>query len=125
MKAKFERPIVLTGYTIRADTPCGGFYLTLNECNNKLCEVRMTLGKSGTCFNIMFQTIGILLSVMLQEGIPKEKIKKTLYNQFGGHCGQTIWQDGIRYHSCIDYAISKILEDMASRGEITLEEKEN
>jgi len=123
MISKFKRPDVLEGYTRKADTPCGTFYLTLNECDNKLCEVRMTLGKSGTCFNIMFQTISLLLSVMLQEGIPKDKIKRTLYNQFGGSCGNVIWHEGEKYHSCIDYAIARMFEDMASRGEITIEEE--
>ena len=120
--AKFKRPDVLNGYTQQISTPCGAFYLTLNEHEGKLAEVRMTLGKSGTCYNIMFQTIAILLSVMLQEGIPRSKIKKTLEKQFEGSCGQRIFYKGEEYQSCIDFTITKVLEDLASRGEITLEE---
>ena len=117
---KTKRPECLTGYTRRLPTPCGSLYLTLNENEGKLCEVRMTLGKSGSCYNIMFQTIALLISVMLQEGVSREKIKKTLENQFEGNCGQVIWYDGAKYHSCIDFVIQKILEDLASRGEVTL-----
>jgi ribonucleoside-diphosphate reductase alpha chain len=115
------RPEVLEGYTQRLETPCGDLYLTLNECENKLCEVRMILGKSGTCYNIVFQTIALLLSVMLQEGISKERIKEVLNKQFEGNCGQNIYHSGILYHSCIDFMVKKLLEDMASRGEIQLE----
>jgi len=120
----FDRPEALEGYTPKLKTPCGSLYLTLNECDNKLCEVRVTMGKSGTCMNIMLQTIALLISVMLQSGINKDKIKKVLLNQFEGNCGNTIWYGGERYHSCIDFMIKRILEDMASRGEINLEEEE-
>ena len=119
------RPEVLEGYTQRLPTPCGDLYLTLNEDNGSLCEVRAILGKSGTCYNIMFQTLALFLSVMLQEGISREKIKDILLHQFEGRCGQRIVYKGEVYHSCIDYMITKILEDLASRGEIKLgEEKE-
>lgn len=124
MKEKFNRPETLEGYTQRLPTPCGDLYLTLNEDKGTLREVRATLGKSGSCYNILFQTIALLLSVMLQEGISREKIKRTLENQFEGSCGQSIPYKGEVYHSCIDYIITKILEDMASRGEIKLEVSE-
>ncbi len=124
MESKWKRPEFLDGYTLQIDTPCGPLYLTLNEHENKLCEVRATLGKSGTCYNIMFQTIALFLSVMLQEGIPKSKIKKTLEHQFGGRCGNIIRHRGEEYQSCIDYIITKILEDLGSRGEIKLEEEQ-
>ena len=116
-----ERPECLEGYTQRLSTPCGDLYLTLNEHQGSLCEVRSILGKSGTCYNIMFQTLSMFLSVMLQEGISKEKIKHILLHQFEGRCGQKIFQNGEEYHSCIDYMVIKILEDLASRGEIELE----
>jgi ribonucleoside-diphosphate reductase alpha chain len=115
------RPDVLEGYTQRLPTPCGDLYLTLNECQNSLCEVRMTLGKSGSCTNILFSTIAILISKLLQCGVPKEDIKHLLFHQFGGRCGQKIFHKGEEYFSCIDYVITKMLEDMASRGEISLD----
>lgn len=122
METILDRPEVLEGYTPKLETPCGSLYFTLNEYDSKLCEVRVTMGKSGTCMNIMLQTIALLISVMLQSGISREVIKKALLNQFEGNCGQTIWYKGVRYHSCLDWMIQKMLEDMASREEIRLEE---
>ena len=119
----FKRPEVLEGYTQKLETPCGDLYLTLNELERKLYEVRVTMGKSGTCMNIMQQTIALLLSVMLQSGISKEKIHKVLLNQFEGNCGNGTFYKGERYHSCIDFMIKRILEDLASRGEIKIEEE--
>jgi ribonucleoside-diphosphate reductase alpha chain len=116
-----DRPEVLNGYTSRIPTPCGSLYLTLNENNDKLCEIRATLGKCGSCMNIMLQTIALLISVMLQSNISREKIQKTLENQFEGGCGNIIRYKGEEYNSCIDYIIRKVLEDMGARGEITLE----
>ena len=121
---QFKRPEVLHGYTLKANTPCGTLYTTLNECEGKLREVRITLGKSGTCYNILFQTIAILISVMLQDGMTREKIKKTLFHQFEGSCGQVFYVEGEKYYSCVHFIINKILEDLGSRGEICLEEKE-
>jgi ribonucleoside-diphosphate reductase alpha chain len=115
------RPDCLSGYTQRLQTPCGDLYLTLNEYKNSLCEVRMTLGKSGSCSNILFTTISILISKLLQCGVPKDDIKHLLYHQFEGRCGQKIFNHGEEYHSCIDYVITKMFEDMGSRGEIKLE----
>ena len=119
----YERPEVLEGRTIGLKTPCGGFYLTLNEDGNNLREIRMTLGKPGTCQRLLFETIAILLSVLLQSKIPREKIKKALYHQFEGNCGNNkSWHEGEEYHSCINFTITKIFEDMASRGEISFED---
>ena len=115
MMDKFKRPECLSGRTSMAKTPCGSFFLTLNECGNQLCEVRMLIGKSGNCVRVLFETIAILISVMLQENISKEKITKTLLNQLEANCGNTIWVEGERYHSCIDYAVTKIIEDIESR----------
>jgi ribonucleoside-diphosphate reductase alpha chain len=119
-----ERPEVLEGYTIRLKTPCGPFFVTLNECENKLYEIQMSIGKSGTCQNLLFRTIALLISVLLQSGISKENIAKALSHQMEGNCGNNkIWNEGEAYHSCIDYTFKKIVEDMANRGEIE-EEKE-
>ena len=120
----FIRPEVLDGYSPKLETPCGSLYMTLNECGNKLCEIKVTMGKSGTCMNIMLQTIALLISVMLQSNINKDKIKKALLNQFEGSCGQVIWYKGEKFHSCIDFLVQKVLEDLSARGEIEIEEEE-
>lgn len=119
----YKRPELLEGRTDVLKTPCGSLYLTLNEDNGILREVRITLGKSGSCFNIMLQTIALFISVMLQSNMSREKIKKTLLNQFDGGCGQTIWHNGEKFESCIDWIIGQILSEMASREEITFEKE--
>ena len=115
---KWKRPEVLEGYTLKLPSPCGSFFLTLNEHEDKLREVRMTIGKSGNCQRLLFETIGILVSVLLQEDIPKEKVAKALVNQLEGCCGNRIYDKGAEYTSCIDFMVQKIIEDMGSREEI-------
>jgi len=116
----WKRPEVMRGRSPKLNTPCGTLYLTLNEDGGILREVRINMGKSGSCIGIMFPTIALFISVMLQSNMSREKIKKTLLKQFDGNCGQVIWQEGERFSSCIDWIITKILEEMANRGEIEL-----
>lgn len=120
----YARPEVLNGYSLRLPTPCGKFHLTLNDDGDNLREIRCTMGKSGTCQNILFQTIALFISVMLQSDISREKIKKMLLNQFEGNCGQRIYYKGDQFNSCVDFMITKILEDLGGRGEVEIEEKE-
>lgn len=115
----FKRPDTLEGYTLRLATGhCGSFFLTLNEHDDKLCEVRMSIGKAGSCTKMLFETVAILISILLQSGMSKEKIKDKLINRLDSYCGHKILVEGEEYHSCIDYSIKKILEDMLSRGEM-------
>lgn len=119
----WKRPETLEGHTIRLKTPCGSMFMTINECEEKVCEIMLNLGKSGTCQNLLFRTISLLVSVMLQSGISKDKIYKALDKQMEGNCGNgRIYSDGIEYHSCIDFIFKRIIEELAGRGEIEIEE---
>ena len=123
MENHWKRPTVLEGSTTRLKTPCGSMYVTTNECDNKLCEVMLTLGKSGTCQNLLFRTISLLVSVMLQSNIPKEKIVKAISKQMEGSCGNDkIYFNGTEYYSCIDFVFKRIVEELANREEIKIEE---
>ena len=120
----WKRPDTLEGVTTRLRTPCGSMFVTMNECENKLCEIMLTLGKSGTCQNLLFRTISLLVSVMLQSGISREKIVKLLSHQMEGNCGNgKIYFQGTEYRSCIDFVFRRIIEEFASRKEITIEEE--
>ena len=120
---EFKRPDVLEGRTPRLSTPCGSLFVNLNYCDNKLREVQMTLGKSGTCQNLLFRTISLLLSVLLQSNVKREDIVKAISHQMEGHCGNgKIYYDGEEYYSCVDFVFKSMVEEMAARGEITLEE---
>ena len=118
----FIRPEVLENYTSKIPTPCGSLYLTLCEHKNKLCEVRVTMGKSGSCARLLLETFALLISVLLQTNLPRQKIYKILFHQFEGGCGNLIRFKGEEYNSCIDYIITKVFEDLAMRGEVKLEE---
>lgn len=112
----YERPPVLEGRTIKFPTPCGSLYLTINEDKSKVREVRMRLGKVGYCQRLLLETIAILLSVILQSDIPRQKIIKALSHQMESGCGMgKIWYKGEYYNSCMDYAVEKILEEIALR----------
>lgn len=118
----YKRPEFLNGHTFKQQTPCGNFYLTLNEDNKEcLVEVRMGIGKSGNCVRMLFETIAILISVMLQSDIPRDKIAKTLLNQLEGNCGNRLYNSGDCFHSCLDFSVRKITEDLLNRGEIEKE----
>jgi len=120
----WKRPETLEGSTTRLKTPCGSMFITMNDCDNKLCEVMLTLGKSGTCQNLLFRTISLLMSVMLQSGIPKDKIVKAISKQMEGNCGNgRIYFDGTQYYSCIDFVFKRIVEDLAIREEVKIEEE--
>jgi ribonucleoside-diphosphate reductase alpha chain len=120
-----ERPEVLNGYTQRLKTPCGSFYLTLNELDGKLFEVRMRIGKSGNCVRGLFEFSAILISVLLQAEISRDVIEKALGHQNESNCGNKIYYKGEEYHSCVDYVVKKILEELLNRQEIKAEEEQD
>ena len=125
MNQHFKRPEVLEGSTTKLKTPCGAMYVTVNEFEGKLCEVMLTLGRSGTCQNLLFRVTSLLLSVMLQSDIPREKIVKAISKQMEGNCGQgRIYFNGQEYHSCIDYVFKRITEELLNREEVKAEEEE-
>jgi ribonucleoside-diphosphate reductase alpha chain len=118
---EIDRPESLEGRTIKLDTNCGSFFLTLNEHEGKLFEVRCLIGKSGNCQRNLFEVIGILLSVLLQSNIDRDKIRKILETHMEANCTNTIWHEGDRYYSCVDFTVKKMLEEMAAREEIKIE----
>lgn len=120
---QFIRPEFLEGYTPRLKTPCGSLFVNFNHCDNKLREVQITLGKSGTCQNLLFRTISLLISVLLQSNVKRDDIVKAISHQLEGHCGNgKIYNDGVQYHSCVDFVLKMMLEDLANRGEVKIEE---
>jgi hypothetical protein len=38
------------------------------------------------------------------------------------NCGNKSFQEGTEYHSCVDYVVKQMLEEMAGREEVKLEE---
>lgn len=115
---------VLEGTTEKLPTPCGSFFLTLNEQNGQLFEVCMRLGKQGNCSRALLNLISVLLSVILQSDLSRKEIGNILMKHMETNCGNRIYFKGKEYHSCVDYAIQRMLEELASRGETILGEED-
>jgi ribonucleoside-diphosphate reductase alpha chain len=109
-----KRPPVLNGKTIKTKTECGALYVTLNKDDNgELYETRFVLGKAGTCQNAMFNTLGVLFSILIQQGIPKDKLIRTLKKHMKGiNCGTPFMRDDKKYQSCLDLIGVLISEEL-------------
>lgn len=124
MTIPYNRPDVLDGHTEKINAPCGSVFAIFNTDNNTLKEIGIIKGKAGCCDNLLLRVISLLLSKLLQSNLSREEIRDFLEKQFEGNCGNnTLWVNGLMYHSCIDYIFKRVIEDMISRGEIALEEK--
>lgn len=120
----YQRPEMLSGYTHKLSPSCGSVFVIFNDDGTTAREVGIIKGKSGCCDNLLLRVISLLLSKLLQSGLPREDIRHILEKQFEGNCGNNlIWVDGVSYHSCIDYIFKNILQDMLARKEIVSEEE--
>lgn len=74
-----KRPVVLEGKTHKIKVEgCCNLYATLNKEDNKLSEVMLNLGKKGTCQNTCFYVLGVALSIMMELGVTRDKLIKTM-----------------------------------------------
>ena len=105
-----NRPEVLKGTTEKTKTGCGSLYLTVNEDEQgSPCEVRLQLGKSGSCVRSMLEVIGILLSIIFQhveKVVAVDALKKHLR---GVSCGREFRVNDKRYSSCLDKIAQRVL----------------
>lgn len=112
-----KRKEVLSGKTTRIKTACGSFFLTLNQQDGELAEVRMELGKSGNCQKGLLHLIAVLISYTLQATDDPKEIKKFVQKHLVGViCGNPFFCDKDKkdYRSCIDWAGQSILEEFVS-----------
>ncbi len=101
-----ERPRVTTAVVEEVTTGCGGIYVTVGSDKAGICEVFVTLGKSGGCASAQLEAIGRLISVALRAGIDIRSIIKQLR---GIRCPSIAWEQGKAILSCAD-AIASVLE---------------
>jgi len=122
--AKKERPDVVSGKTPTYSTGCGKLYLTLNDINNQLGEVRISLGKTGNCQSGMLNFIGILLSIILQGDYEKDELKE-IFKKHGItiHCGEPFIIKGEKYKSCLDLVSQKCIEELNKEVKECAEQK--
>ena len=113
-----ERPKVLKGKTEKILTGCGNLYITINsDEKEEPCEVRLQIGKSGSCARSLLEVIGIQWSIMLQY-IDKDVIIKNLKKNIRGvSCGQEFRLDDKRYSSCIDKIAQRMLVELKEEKE--------
>ena len=107
----WERPRLLSGHTIRLNLPQGALYVTANfESNNKLREVFINLGKTGSDEKSYCEAIGRLVSKYLQIGGDVSEVIKSLK---GIKANSSIsWDRGIKLYSIPD-SIGQALEIMS------------
>ena len=60
-----KRPPVLSGKTVKVKSGCGSLYITMNKDEEgNLFEIKLTLGKAGSCINTMLYREAILWSII-------------------------------------------------------------
>jgi hypothetical protein len=63
---------------------CTALYATINREEGVLREMMLNIGKKGSCQNTCFYLVGVMISIMLELGVPKEKLIKTIKKHFLG-----------------------------------------
>lgn len=75
---RYERPDILKGETVRARTPLGKIYVTVNYqqqgAARTVREVFIHLGKTGTHINSLMEALGRVISIALQYGVPINEV---------------------------------------------------
>lgn len=74
----FIRPSRLSSNTFKMETGNGKMYVTISDYEGKPIEVFLSLGKSGQVPNTFTESLGRVISISLQNGVPVEEITKTL-----------------------------------------------
>lgn len=108
-----KRPDVLEGSTKKFKTGCSSLFLTHNHLDGDLFELRINLGKSGSCQRGMLELIGILYSTILQMDIDKpDKIKILKKHSLGISCGSPFTIKDKTYASCLDLIAQETIREM-------------
>lgn len=78
VKSNFSRPNKLVADTHVLETGNGKLYVIVSKHNGKPVEIFMNMGKSGQLFNVFTESLGRVISIALQHGVPMEEIIKTM-----------------------------------------------
>ena len=107
------RPDTLKGVTIKAVTPFGSTYITINRnSDNEPIEVFITIGKSGSDINGLAQSIARLISLCLRvaPGDKREGVLVDVAEELDGLGGSSTLVVGDEIIESFPDAIAKVLE---------------
>lgn len=108
--ARPDRPI--SGETPRSKTGCGYLYV-IDNTKDEYKELFFRLGKPGGCPQCFLQALGMITSIAIRAGVPKEKVIE-IFKEI--QCPNPMW-DGPKHNlSCPD-AIAKMLEEADNEPE--------
>jgi len=80
-RARDDRPIALSGETVRVDTAHGAVYITVNrDSDGRIMEVFTNGGKHGSVNSADLESVARLISVDLQEGCSINRLVDTIDN---------------------------------------------
>jgi ribonucleoside-diphosphate reductase alpha chain len=75
---EFDRPSRLSADVYKLDTGRGTMYVTVGTSDGRPVELFVQLGKGGQYLNTLTESIGRVISIALQHGVPIDQIVKTL-----------------------------------------------
>lgn len=101
-----KRPAITRGETHKISIGCGDMYVTVNEDEKGLCEVFISVGKSGGCVASQCEAIGRMISLSVRSSVQLSKVIDQLK---GIRCPSPTLNSGGSVLSCAD-AIGKVLE---------------
>ena len=109
----FKRDKTIPSKTYHIPTDCGTLHITLGKQDEKLIEVRGTIGKSGICPNCQLDNFCKAISIILQSELAQYKIVKKFKKQFvGSSCGQPFTYEGKPYTSCHDLIAQWVCKEL-------------
>lgn len=68
----------IPGFTRKVAFGCGNLYITVDEISFRPVRVFVKVGKTGCCQRVLLEAIGRLVTIMLENGNPLDRIVHTL-----------------------------------------------